>query len=182
MIWLNTGCLGRWFSSAPTPVPIKAVYLFQGHAELSLRDLQAHPEIVVVNTFDELEQHSHQKVALWIDKSATPSKHEVWLNAAPQEYYPIVLVGYSNTLYSFRDLLGLCCFAGPPLDKTMLEPGFSVIQRVETSDPTYPYATFIEGYDQTPTVETILALTNDLLEGKLISTSPAEEAGDNGGY
>ena len=56
-----TGC-----SSSSRP---KAIYLVQGQRELSPEDLKAHPEVVVVNTFDEFRQRSGRKVALWIDKT-----------------------------------------------------------------------------------------------------------------
>ena len=153
---------------APTSVPIKAVYLINGKAELSSNDLQAHPEVVVVQAFGELKQYVPQKIALWIDKSATPfmPEEEQWINEAPQAYYPIVLVGYSDTMYSFRDLLRLCCFMGPPID-WKLESGFSVIQKEEMPDPTAPAVTFIQGYAQKPTVQSILKITNSLLGGRL---------------
>jgi hypothetical protein len=154
-----------------TSAPLRAVYLVQGKAELSSRDLQTYPEIVVVQTFDEFKQDTSQKIALWIDKSATPltPEQQEWLNEAPQAYYPTVLIGYNDTLYSFRDLLGLCCFMGPPID-WKLDPGFSVIQREETTDPASPAVSFIKGYDQTPTAQAILEVTNALLEGRLNST------------
>lgn len=155
----------------PTSIPPKAVYLINGKAELSSDDLQAHPEIIVVQAFGELKQYAFQKIALWIDKSATPftSEEEQWINEAPQAYYPIVLVGYSDTLYSFRDLLRLCCFMGPPID-WKLESGFSVIQKEETLDPTTPAVAFLQGYDQKPTIQSILNITNSLLEGGLKAT------------
>jgi len=180
-----TGCIpkatGNTHAGAndptPTTIPLRAVYLIQGQAELSSRDLQAHPEIVVVQTFDEFKQYAHQKVALWIDKSATPflPQQQQWINEAPQVYYPIVLVGYSDTLYSFRDLLGICCFLGPAFDESTekLGPGFSVIQEEETSDPTPPAVTFLEGYNQILTAQAILEVTNALLEGRLKATPTA---------
>ncbi|HLO33785.1 MAG TPA: NigD-like C-terminal domain-containing protein [Anaerolineales bacterium] len=173
---LLTGCISKATGNhtpeaandRSTPVPLRAVYLTQQQAQLSAGDLQAHPEIVVVQTFDEFKQYASQKIALWVDKSATPftPEQEKWINEAPQAYFPIVLVGYSDTLYSFRDLLGLCCFMGPPMDRK-LEPGFSVIQREETSDPITPAVTFLQGYNQKPTVPSILEITNVLLEGRL---------------
>jgi hypothetical protein len=75
---------------------LKAIYFVHGQGELSAEDLQAHPEVVVVQTFDEFKQYaSHQKIALWVDKSATSfnsDEEEKWINSAPQAYYPIVLV------------------------------------------------------------------------------------------
>ena len=159
-----------------TSVSLKALYLIQKEAQLSSEDLQAHPEVVVVQTFDEFKKYASRKTALWIDKSATPfnSDQEKWINEAPQAYYPIVLVGYSDTLHSFRDLLRLCCFMGPMIEWE-LESGFSVIQREETPDPiTEPIdVTFLQGYNQTPTVQSILEITNALLEGRLKATPTA---------
>lgn len=169
-------------SCASKATPFKAIYLTHGEGELSSKDLQAHPEIIVVQTFDELKKHVDQKVAIWIDKSATPlnsDDEEEWINKAPQAYYPIVLVGTSDTLYSFRDLLRLCCFLGPAgVYPGFDAPGFSVIQRKPPLDPTTALMDipFMHGYNQKPTVQSILEITNDLLEGKIrptpISTLP----------
>ncbi len=154
-------------------VLLKAVYLVHGQGELSSEDLQAHPEIVVVQTFDEFKKYTHQKIALWVDRSATPftPEEEQWINETPQAYYPIVLIGTSDTLHAFRDLLRICCFLGGPGDYPGADaPGFSVIQKEETSDPTTPSVSFIQGYNQKPTVQAILEITNALLEGKLKPT------------
>jgi hypothetical protein len=155
----------------PTPAPIRAVYLVMGQAVLTPSDVQAHPEILVVHSFDELAAHAQNKVAIWIDKSATPFDHHSWLNEAPQAWYPLVLVGYHDTLYSFREMLWLCCFAGPIVDwsTVRLEPGFSVIQRQDTVGQ-LPQATFLQAHDQAPTAGDILAITDALLDGRLKAT------------
>src|SRR5258706_11980944 len=95
-------------------VSLKAVSFVYGQGELSQQDLQAHPEVAVVQTFDEFKQYGKQKMALWIDKSATPfnSEEEKWINAAPQTYYPIVIVGTSDKLYGFSELIKLHGFTG----------------------------------------------------------------------
>src|SRR5215216_2170102 len=172
------GCSPKTGTQEVTSASLKAVYFIQNKAQLSSEDLDAHPEVVVARTFNDFKQYASQKLALWIDKSATPfnPEQEKWINEAPQAYYPIVLVGTSDTLYSFRDLLRLCCFMGPAGDYPGYDtPGFSVIQKEETSDPTTPVVTLIEGYDQKPTVQAILEITNALLEGKLI-TIPTGQA------
>jgi hypothetical protein len=154
----------------------KAVYFFQNESQLSLEDLKAHPEVVTVQTFDEIKKYAHQKLALWIDKSATPfdSEEETWINTAPQTFYPIVLVGTSDTLNAFKNLLRLCCFLGPAGDYPGYNaPGFSVIQW-ETTNESYTHAvTFLQGYNQKPTVQSILEITNTLLEGRVIATPTA---------
>lgn len=149
-------------------LPVRAVYLAYGQMELSAQDLQAHPEVIVARTFDDFKAHASRKTALWIDKSATPlnAEQEKWINESPQAYDPIVLVGYSDTLYSFRDLLKLCCFMGPAIEPNM-EPGFSVIQWHAAPDPDIRTAAFLQGYPQKPTVDAILNITNALLDGKL---------------
>jgi len=167
------GCSPMIGTREVTSVSLKAVYFIQKDAQLSSKDLQAHPEIVVVKTFDEFKQYAFQKIALWIDKSATPfnPEQEKWINEAPQAYYPIVLVGTSDPLYAFRDLLELCCFMGPAGDYPGYDaPGFSVIQWKETHEPESPTVTFLHGYNQKPTVQAILEITNALLEGKLKAT------------
>jgi len=155
-----------------TSASLRAAYLIQGNAELSSEDLQAHPEIVMVQTFDEFKKYGRQKIALWIDKSATPfnSEEEKWINEAPQTYYPIVLVGTSDTLHAFRDLLRLDGFMGPAqypgYDPA---PGFSVIQW-EAKDNLGFHALILNGYNQKPTVQALLQITNALLEGSLKAT------------
>ena len=159
-----------------TSTPLKAVYLIQGQAELSSSDLQAHPEIVVVHTFDEFKQYAHQKIALWIDRSAAASftpEQRKWFNEAPQAYYPMVLIGSNDTLYAFRDLLGLCCFLGGIDEGVKRAEGFSVIQRTEANELSDFPVTFMEAYAQNPTAQSILAVTNALLEGRLKATPTA---------
>ena len=160
------------FKATYTSASLRAVYLIQGKSELSLEDLQAHPEIAAVQTFDDFKQYASQKIALWIDKGATPfnSEQQEWINDVPQAYYPIVLIGTSDTLHAFRDLLGICCFLGPGIYPDADAPGFSVIQQEETNEPDYHAVNFLQGYNQTPTVQSILEITNALLEGRLKAT------------
>jgi len=168
---------------ADNATPLKAVYFVHGQGELSAEDLQAHPEVAVVQTFDEFKQYaSRQKIALWIDKSAAPfnaDEEESWINAAPQAYYPLVLVGYSDMVL-VSNSLRLDCFLGGPTGPYpgMNAPGFSVILRKPPADPTTACVDtpFIHGYNQKLTVQAILEITNDLLIGKIrptpISTLP----------
>jgi hypothetical protein len=109
----------------------------------------------------------------WVDKSVTPfnADQEKWINQTPQMYYPIVLVGTSDTLHAFKGLLGLCCFMGPAGEYPGYDaPGFSVIQWEETNDPDLHAVILLQGYNQKPTVQSILEITNGLLEGKLKPT------------
>jgi hypothetical protein len=174
LIFLSmAGCSLNTDTQETTSASLKAVYFIQKEAQLSSEDLDAHPEVVVVQTFDEFKQYAAQKIALWIDKSATPftPEEEKWINEVPQTYYPIVLVGTSDTLHAFKGLLRLCCFMGPAGDYPGYDaPGFSVIQWEETNEPEYHAVTFLQGYNQKPTVQSILEITNALLEGRLKAT------------
>jgi hypothetical protein len=78
---LVAGCVsntGGSNSSAETNRPtsttahLTAVYFIQGQAELTSQDLGPYPEIMVVQTFDKFKQYANRKIALWIDKGATP--------------------------------------------------------------------------------------------------------------
>ncbi len=166
---------------APSPIPTVtlspiavAVYLVGDQGVLTASDLQAHPEIAVVHTVEDFERYGQHRIALWIDKNAG-SIPSPWLNEAPQAFYPIVVVGYNKPTYAFRDFLGLCCFTGPAPGEprwsaTQLEPGFSVIQSQEV-DSQIGGTVFIQGYEQVPVAQDILAVTNGLLAGRITPTS-----------
>ena len=157
------------------PPPIRALYLVQSPGQLAASDLQAHPEVVVTNNFSDFKQRARSRVALWIDKNATTLIHRTWLDQPPQMYYPIVLVGYNDGLYSFKYILRICCFAGPAgidWSTRVLEPGFSVIQR-EGMNGSLSGGGFFQDYHQVPRVQDILKITNALLEGRWKPTATA---------
>lgn len=152
-------------SNQSEPNIISAIYLVQGQGQLAASDLRLHPEVMVTNSFDEFKRHSQAKVALWIDKNAVSLVNMDWLHQAPQKYYPLVLVGYNDALYSFRETLLGFPISGPAIDwsAVTLEPGFSVwMIREETSSS---ISTYMMGYAQPPTVDAILTITNALLKG-----------------
>ncbi len=155
-----------------TAMPIRAIYLVQSTGQLAASDLHAHPEVIVTNTVSDFKQRAQTRAALWIDKNATTLVNDGWLNQAPQMYYPIVLVGYSEP-YSFNLKLWICCFGGPAgfdWSAKMAERGFSVIQRQGTNGMISD-TTFLQGYNQTPRVQDILNITNALLEGTIKPTA-----------
>lgn len=158
--------------SVTITTPIRAIYLVQNPGQLNAGDLRAHPEVMVTNTFSDLEQHAHSRVALWIDKNATTLIKPYWLDQPPQMYYPTVLVGYNDTLYSFKYVLRICCFSGPAgidWSTKVLEPGSSVIER-EGANGSVSGATFIQGYNQPPRVQELLSITDALLDSTLKPT------------
>jgi hypothetical protein len=151
-------------SIEPTGPQYKAVYLTDGLEELSAEDLKAHPEVVVTKTFEAFKSHAGSRIALWIDKNAVNKIDKKWLNQPPQKYYPLVLVGYNNPLYCFRDTLHVGRIEGPYADwsKEVLEPGFCVWMILEERE--FGESSIFQGYKQSPTVQDILEVTNPLLE------------------
>jgi len=156
-------------STSPLPSPLRVVYLVQDGGQLSQSELSKRPEILVTGSFKEFKLAARNRIALWIDKNATQLVEGGWLDTMPQASYPIVVVGYNDTLLSFRDSLSLCCFLGPVSpDYSNAEPGFSVIER-NSSEIGAPI-TMLQGFKQAPNVDDILRISNDLLDGKIKPT------------
>lgn len=150
--------------------PIRVAYLVEQEGQLPQADLNKHPEILVTSNFVEFQKAASHRIALWIDKNAIKLVDSQWLDQLPQSSYPIIVIGYNDTLLSFRDSLQLCCFLGPALpDYSGAEPGFSVFKR-DSGEPFAPI-TMLEGFKQTPTVEDILRISTDLLDGKIQPTA-----------
>jgi len=166
-----------FLSACITPVsatPIRVAYLVEQGGQLSQEELKKYPEILVTSTLADFQQAASNRIALWIDKNAVKLVDSQWLDELPQSSDPIILVGYNNTLLSFRDSLQLCCFMGPAQpDYSDAEPGFSIIKR-ESGEPG-AQITMLEGFKQTPTVDDLLRISNDLLEGKIESTATSAQ-------
>ncbi len=155
------------------PGPIKAVYFApKDGAEIDAADLRRHPEVKVVHHFDDLKEASGQGIAIWIDKDVADQVDRDWLDASPQISVPIVVVGYHDTLYAFRETLGAFYIEGPRVDwsKQRVAPGFSVWMWKEYTPRTK--SAWHRGYDQTAAVRDILAVTDALLAGNV---PPLEE-------
>ena len=92
-----------------------------------------------------------------------------WLDQTPQSAYPIIVIGYSDTLHALHDGLAICCFAGPATQYPgYTDPGFSVIMRASGD---FGAATLmLQGFKQVPHVDDILHISNDLLDGKITPT------------
>lgn len=136
---------------------------------LSETELKLHPEVLVIHTQKDLENAARNKLAIWIDKDSVNAADKEWLMSEPQRRYPVAIVGYNNAVYSFRDSLNITLMHGPYVDwsKVKLEPGFSVYMiREESSNSRSLY---LRGYENEPTVQGILDITNQLLENKFPS-------------
>lgn len=153
--------------SSKNKVVTKAVYLAPVKGgQLSKDEIEKYPEITIVTNMDELKKLATEKTAIWIDKDAVDILDSNWIWNKAQSKIPLVLVGYNNDIYSFREKLSVYGIKGPYIDwnDKKLEPGFSVAMLKEKS--TTSYSVFMKGYDAIPEVKQILSLTNMLLEGK----------------
>jgi hypothetical protein len=136
---------------------IKAVYLVGKVQQLSEEELANYPEIVVTKNFDELRDIiSVTEASIWIDKSALHLVEDTWLHQNPQKYYPLVVVGYNNEIYAFREKLSGFGIEDPHVDwsEEKVEPGFSVWVLLEETSRSRK--SFMSGYDAIPTVEMIM--------------------------
>lgn len=162
---LITGCAPGTSASQP-----RAIYLTNGPGVLPESELQVHPEVQVVSTLKEFQAAVQAKVALWIDKNAVDlvNADPGWLHQPPQKDYPLALVGYNDPLYSFRDVLLGFPIEGPYVDwsQETLEPGYSVWMILEEKEDG-SHSSFFQGYPEEPTVEDILAVTDELLPQSL---------------
>lgn len=140
----------------------KAIYLVQENGQLSQEDLQAHPQVIVTDPFDEFKRLAEKQTALWIDINSAELVDRDWLNQKPQRFYPIALIGLSDALCAFRDTLGgFGIIEGPYADCSSPSPGFSVWMPEE--EKSSGASAFMKGYEQVPTVQDILEKTNPLL-------------------
>jgi len=165
---VGPGCandLGSSTMSAELSQRVSAVYLApRTGGVLDQRDLKSHPSVVVVRTQKALEEHAGTRVAVWIDRDAVDSLDKEWLSARSEAHYPIAFVGYSDTLYAFRDVLPLANIKGPYVDwkNQRPRPGFAVWM-LRSASPTSTSA-YSKSFSDTPTVDAVLEVTDDLLE------------------
>ena len=82
-------------------------------------------------------------------------------------YCPLVLVGYNDATYSFREKLTGFGIEGPYVDwnEQELEPGFSIWMLLEKTETAT--SSFMKGYSEAPSAMQIIALTDMLLSGTL---------------
>jgi hypothetical protein len=143
-------------------IPIKAIYFVQGVGQLSPEDLQAHPEVIATDSFNEFKKFAESKVALWVDINSVGLVDLAWLGESPQSFYPVAVVGNSNDFCAFFVNMLYFTFEVPPAEDedycSTPWPGFSVNKLTSESRGTS------HGYEQPPTVQGILDVTTPLLE------------------
>ena len=153
--------------SSPVTTP-KALYLMRDSGQIAQADLQQHPEVVVVHTFADVQQRlSSTDISIWIDKDALGLIPTQWLMQTPQKFCPLVIVGYHDALFAFRESLpGFGIgepIIGPYVDWSTqrIEPGFSVwILQPRIDAPHTRYTAVMRGYDQQPTIQAIFDISD----------------------
>jgi uncharacterized lipoprotein NlpE involved in copper resistance len=145
----------------------KAIYLApKDGGQLTKDDINKYPEVIRVSDFNEFKKLVSKNTAIWIDKDAVDLLDLSWVQKEAGNKIPIVLVGYNNALYSFREKLSCFGIQGPYIDwsKQKYEPGFSIGMLKEKTETSR--SVFMKGYETKPDTRQILSLTNMLLEGK----------------
>lgn len=146
-------------------ITIKAVYLVpENGGQLTKADIDKYPQVIRVTSFRELKRLTSKNTAVWIDKDSVKSVDLNWVVEKAQSKIPIVLIGYNNEIYSFREKLPCFGIKGPYIDwsKYKLEPGYSIWMYKDKANT----SAFAKGYDSVPDTKQILSITNMLLEGK----------------
>jgi len=169
LLWLLllTSCRDNNIHRTDSAVSIaKAVYFVDAQGGgIAAGDLEQHPEIKVVHQFSGLKEGLEEGMAIWIDKNSAGDIDLNWLKESPQNMKPIVLVGYHDALYAFREILDAFGISGPQVGFSMadVESGFSVWKWKETAGA--ENSAWSLGYDELPTVVNIAAVTDPLLAG-----------------
>ncbi len=140
--------------------------------EIDPADLQQHPELAVVHTFADLKAVAAEKAAIWIDKNVTDQVEHAWLSEQSRFAKTIVVVGYHDSLYAFREALDAFGIKGPYVDwsQKSVSPGFSV-WKLKTYTATQRSA-WLRGYEESSTVERIVAATAPLQEAETYIEQP----------
>lgn len=142
------------------------VYLVaKDDGQLTQKDIKQHPEVLVVNSFQDLTKviNQNKNIAIWIDKNATNLIENGWLLKEPQKNNLLVLIGYDNSLYSFREQLNLGIH-GPKVDwnTTKVGNGFSVWYLTKTTSNSINATT--KGYSDKVTIDNIFKVTDEIIE------------------
>jgi len=144
-----------------------AVYFVAAEGgDIDPADLQQHPELAVVHTFDDLKAVAGEKEAIWVDKNVAGQVAHAWLREPSQLTKTIVVVGYHDSLYAFREALGAFGIKGPYVDwsQKRISPGFSV-WKLKTYTATERSA-WMRGYEQPSTIGQIVTTTAPLQEAE----------------
>ncbi|WP_169505340.1 hypothetical protein [Paenibacillus lemnae] len=132
IFWVLTGCesVGDSVPEQDESTSIQAVYLApKSGALLKKQDLESHPEILKVHSFNDLKSKvSTAETEIWIDSRMVKDVDTNWLNEGEQQFSPLVLIGYHDPLYALREALTGFGIEGPAVewDHDQVQGGFSV--------------------------------------------------------
>jgi len=157
---------------AKPSAPPSAVYLApRTGAVLGTEDIKAHPQVVVSFSGKQLEGLVTSSTAIWIDINATSSVDMAWLQHRADAHIPVALIGNGDRHWFGFQLpvthLSTRTWFLPPTGTSLgSPPGFSV-WRFEQASPDYEVVDgYLRGFEGTPTVSAVLAVTNALLAGR----------------
>lgn len=95
----------------------KAIYLVpKDGGQLTKEDLSKYPEVTCVSDLKEMKKLVSKNTAIWVDKDTIDLLDLDWIQKEAESEMPIVLIGYNDALYSFREILSCYDIEGPYID------------------------------------------------------------------
>lgn len=144
---------------------IKAVYLApQSGSQLPARELKNYPQVLVVNSFDDIKMlvgSSDKKMGIWIDMSSVNMADKKWLLEEPQKSFPVLLIGCYDVVNP-TPMRELFYSHSINWDSKTLQKGFSYWV-LRASEGFSAESEYMEGIDTLIKIDEMLRVTDDLI-------------------
>lgn len=146
--------------------------------EFSDNELKKYSNILVVHSVKQLRYVADNKILpIWIDKACFEKIDLQWVELKLRQYYPVVVIGYGNADYPFRNIpIGRKGPGGPLIDaqkykdhlnKIKKENGISVCKK-KLDENIANWGTFTYGFKGEPLIEETLMISRKLLYNQFI--------------
>lgn len=146
--------------------------------EFSDNELKKYSNILVVHSVKQFRYAADNKILpIWIDKTCFEKIDLQWVELKLRQYYPVVVVGYGNADYPFRNIpIGRKGPGGPLIDaqkykdylnKIKKENGISVCKK-KPDENIANWGAFTYGFKGEPLIEETLMISRKLLYNQFI--------------
>lgn len=135
-----------------------------------------HTPTMIYTVYDQEELETavsliEDKTCIWIDREAVEVLDKDWLykKAIDEKKHPVILIGHSSSLYSFRDLLSVCNYTkGPKITEELIQKdGFAayLLLSTEQQENSLSVKSISRGFPGRPNIREIISISNKLLTG-----------------
>lgn len=146
--------------------------------EFSDNELKKYSNILVVHSVKQFRYVADNKILpIWIDKACFEKIDLQWVELKLRQYYPVVVIGYGNADYPFRNMpIGRKGPGGPLVDaqkykdylnKIKKENGISVCKK-KLDENIANWGAFTYGFKGEPLIEETLMISRKLLYNQFI--------------